>query len=100
MATAAAPRPAPAARTSPLVDPFDTTAAPARPRTTPTPVARTAAPAAPTPVARTATVAAPAPRANDPFTNVYSDPTQRRPVARPRVQAPPSAHTGAIITEF
>ena len=100
VATAAAPRPAPAARTSPLVDPFDTTAAPARPRTTPTPVARTAAPAAPTPVARTATVAAPAPRANDPFTNVYSDPTQRRPVARPRVQAPPSAHTGAIITEF
>jgi len=55
-------------------------------------VARTTTPA---PVARTT-----APRANDPFTNVYSDPTQRRPVARPRVQAPPSAHTGAIITEF
>nr|MBK7068528.1 protein kinase [Deltaproteobacteria bacterium] len=89
---AAAARPTPAARPSPLVDPFDTPAAPARPRTAPTPVARTAAP---TPVARTA-----APRAADPFTNVYSDPTQRRPVARPRVQAPPSAHTGAIITEF
>ncbi|TAK19980.1 MAG: serine/threonine protein kinase [Myxococcaceae bacterium] len=80
---AAAARPAPAARPSPLVDPFDTPTAPARPRTAPAPVARTAAP-----------------RANDPFTNVYSDPTQRRPVARPRVQAPPSAHTGAIITEF
>jgi len=91
---AAAARPAPAARPSPLVDPFDTPTAPARPRTAPTPVARTAAP---TPVARTAPAA---PRAADPFTNVYSDPTQRRPVARPRVQAPPSAHTGAIITEF
>jgi len=80
------------------MDPFDTTtAAPARPRA-PTPVAAPARVAtAPTPVTRAP--ATPARRPNDPFDNVYRDPTQRRPVRAP-VQAPPSARTGAIATEF
>ena len=87
--TAAAPPPAPVAVAAPVARPRVTAPAPppvARPvAVTPLPVAR--------PVAATT-------RAADPFTNVYSDPTQRRPVVRPRVQAPPSAHSGAIITEF
>jgi hypothetical protein len=81
-----------------LVDPFDMGATPTR--TTPTPAPRpiAAAPtAAPRPVAARPVTGT---RPVDPFANVYSDPTQRRPVARPRVQAPPSAHSGAIITEF
>ncbi|MDB4932890.1 MAG: hypothetical protein JWM10_5374, partial [Myxococcaceae bacterium] len=83
-------------RTGGLVDPFDMPSTPARPAPRapaprPTPVVAAPTPR-PTPVA--------APRPNDPFNNVYSDPTQRRPTVRPRVQAPPSAHTGAIITEF
>jgi len=89
---AAAPRP----RQGTLVDPFDLGPAPTR--TTPTPAPRPVA-VAPTPAPRPI-AARPGPRPADPFANVYSDPTQRRPVARPRVQAPPSAHSGAIITEF
>lgn len=76
------------------MDPFDTATPGVRPRTTtpaPAPTRVAAAPARTTPT--------PVRRANDPFDNVYRDPTQRRP-ARPAPQAPPSARTGAIATEF